>query len=197
MTGCSHQANIHVATTASWDVLRTLLCVEFGASIAPLSLSKRGVLSVDGVRRWVALERGILTVHANEAGEAIVLQADMTFVEVVWSNATPSTMHLPPVASTELRVTIEPEALNRQVETGRASVITPIGSFANPVPTTTELRGEQQRRTMTLFADTAAEKHAWAQALQSVASGRRGWAHARHEASVTMNAVRRMGQPRS
>ena len=181
--------------------------VELGASATPLSLSKRGVLSVDGVRRWVALERGILTVHADEAGTGrpaagrydgtVLLQADMTFVEVVWSNATPSTMHLPPVASTELRVTIEPEALNRQVETGRASVIAPIGSFANPVPTTTELRGEQQQRTVILFADTAAEKHAWALALQSVASGRRGWAHARHEAGVTMNAVRSMGRPRS
>ena len=182
--------------------------VELGTSIAPLSLSKRGVLSVDGVRRWVALERGVLTVHADEAGTTgrpaagrcdgtVLLRADMTFVEVVWSNATPSTMHLPHVASTELRVTIEPDALNRQVETGRASAMAPIGSFANPAPTTTELRGAQQQRTVVLFADTAAEKHAWALALQSVASGRRGWAHARHEAGVTMHAVRSMGRPRS
>ena len=179
------------------DGLRTLLCGGTRRINRP-AVAVQARRAVNGrCSEVVALERGILTVHANEAGEAIVLQADMTFVEVVWSNATPSTMHLPPVASTELRVTIEPEALNRQVETGRASVITPIGSFANPVPTTTELRGEQQQHTVILFADTAAEKHAWALALQSVASGRRGWAHARHEAGVTMNAVRRMGQPRS
>ena len=171
--------------------------VELGGAIAPLSLSKRGVLSMDGVRRWVNLEKGVLTVHADEAGSAVLLQAETTFVEVVASNATPSTMHLPPVAPTELRVTVDPEAMNRQVESGRASTITPIGGFANPVPSTTELRGQQQRRTMTFFADSSAEKYAWANVLQSVASGRRGWAHARHEAGVTMDAVRSMGHPRS
>ena len=184
-------------TAGSWMSYAPSFVVELSGSLAPLSLCKSGVLSVDGVRRWVAIEKGMLTIHTDEAGTAVLLQADMTYVEVVSSNATPSTMHLPPVAPTEVRVTIDPEALNRQVETGRASMITPLGSFANPVPTTTELRGQQQRRTMTFHADSAAEKQAWAQALQSVASGRRGWAHARHEAGVTMNAVRSMGQPRS
>jgi hypothetical protein len=122
----------------------------------------------------------------------------MMFVQCVWSNATRDTMHLPPFHECELHVTIEPEALNRAIDTARGSMPVPVGvgscggggGILNPHPTTTEHSGSMARQTVKLFADSASEKLAWVCALEATANGKRQWAHARHEASITMNAAR-------
>ena len=123
----------------------------------------------------------------------------MTWVEVVGNTATPQTMHLPRVAPTEIRVSVEPEALNREIDGNRGSApggmdMGPMGipgaGMLNRVPQTTEHTGNVQRVAVSLFAETTAEKMAWFAILQATASGRRSWAYARHEAGVTMNAAR-------
>jgi hypothetical protein len=143
----------------------------------------------------VTLEKGVLRVFANEDGTgAPSLEVSLVDVEVCYHNATRETMHLPPVGPTELRVTVEPQALNRAIESGRASAVTPLGGFMNQAPQTTEYSSTAQRLTVALFAETAADKYAWAQILTSTAIGRRTWAHARYEAGVTIHGLRTIGK---
>lgn len=184
----------------SWISYVPVFAVDLAGRMAPNSMTKRGVLVMEGVRRWVALEKGTLRIFADESGTGSpMLEASMMYVEVLHTNGIPGHYHLAPFAPTELRLTVEPEALNHAVDRGRGSMpvgivgvgVGPVGGgMLNPAPTTTELSGDVKRVSKTLFADSPAEKMAWVAVLGATSHGRRQWAHARHEASITMNAAR-------
>ena len=62
---------------------------DLAAVVAPNSMCKRGVLTVDNVRRWVALEDGALRVYADESGceeKKLLLDVNMQWVEVICSS---------------------------------------------------------------------------------------------------------------
>ena len=167
---------------------------DISARLAPNAMKKSGPLVMDGVRRWAVLESGVLRIFPDERGTgAPLLEVSMLYVEVVANNATPATMRLAPVGATELRVTIEPEAVNRAINEGRATAPGAgvlMGGCLNAVPSTDQHTGTVTRTTISLTADTSADKYAWARVLTATAAGRRAWAHARHEVSIASSALR-------
>lgn len=171
--------------------------LDIAGRMAPTSMTKKGMLTMDGKRRWTELEKGTLRVYDSEsASGAPLLEASMMFVEVISNNATPATYNLAPLAPCELRITVEPEALNRAIDRGRSSMPMPVGigmgggGMLNSVAATTEHSGNMARLTVCLFAESSAEKMAWVSVLSATAHGRRQWAHARHELNVTINAAK-------
>ena len=167
---------------------------DVSARVAPNTMKKSGPLSMDGVARWATLEGGRLRIFSDLSGTGNPhVDVSMLYVEVVANNATRATMRLAPVAPCELRVTIEPEAVNRAIDEGRATAPGAgvlLGGCLNAAPRTEQHTGTVSRRTISLTADSPAEKYAWAHILTATADGRRCWAHVKHEASITANAVR-------
>ena len=205
-----HEASMSGGTpraSGSWMSYAPTFALDLAGRVAPKTVAKCGVLTMDGIRRWVDMSGGMLKIYADEAASKLFLCAEMTWVEVVGNTATPQTRHLPRMSPTEIRITVEPEALNREIDAIRGSGpggmgMGPMGmpgaGMMNRAPQTTERTGDVQRVVVTLFAETSAEKMAWFAILQATASGRRTWAYARHEAGVTMNAARdSMGRARS
>lgn len=167
--------------------------LDIAGRLAPNTCSKAGLLTVHGTRRWVALDKGTLTIHADESASGTPLcQASMIYVEVIDQNNTPQSMHLPTLQRCELRVTVEPDAINHAIDRGRASMIpTPWPTaMLNRVDPTTQHTGDVQRVVVSLFADSPGEKMAWLRILNATSAGRRDWARVRHELKITKNAVR-------
>ena len=181
----------------SWMASVPSFALDVAGRMAPTSMRKTGVLTMDGLRRWTELKKGVLRVYADEsASGAPLLEASLLYVEVTSHNATPATFHLAPISPCELRITVEPEALNRAIDRGRGSMPTPVGvgmcggGMLNPHAATTEHSGGMARVTVCLFAESTAEKMAWASALSATAHGRRQWAHARHELNTAIAGVK-------
>ena len=137
-----------------------------------------------------------MAAETPRASGAPLLEASLLYVEVTSHNATPATFRLAPVSPCELRITVEPEALNRAIDRGRGSMPRPRrrgmcgGGMLNPHAATTEHSGGMARVTVCLFAESTAEKMAWASALSATAHGRRQWAHARHELNTAIAGVK-------
>ena len=187
----------------AWMSYAPSFALDVAGRMAPKTVCKRGLLTVDGIERWVTLEGGELKVYADEMGSgAIILMVSMLYVEVAGNNATPATRGMPPFAANEFRILVEPESVNHEISRNRQTAPVLIhgggamgagGGMLNRAPPTTELSANNvQRRSITLFASSANEKMAWVAILKATAHGRRSWAHARYEAGMAKSGVKEM-----
>jgi hypothetical protein len=83
-------------------------------NLAPKKVSKRGVITVDGRRRMVALKDGLLTVYETEAAEGggDPFVVEIKFCKVSQSSWAPSsTSGMPP---TVFVLDVDPQMVNRE-----------------------------------------------------------------------------------
>ncbi|KAJ8598297.1 hypothetical protein CTAYLR_006007 [Chrysophaeum taylorii] len=153
--------------------------------LAPSKLFKAGALTLDGVRRWVELRGGVLTISTTKGGE-LLFRAPMKFVQVVADAATRETArrHRGKIAPNEIALYVEPELMNREVDAQSSRF--GFGWFPGHLrpgytPPEASLAGDVKRQNFSLFADNAADKQSWRITLNTAAKSLRDWAYVKHE----------------
>ena len=175
------------AATQVWSRTSALAQSAVLGPLAPSRLSKRGVLVLDGVERWVELKRGILTIYETKDKDFLRFRAPLKFIRVVGDRSTRQNVRRgAAVAENEILLDVDPDLMNKEADHQNSSRI-PFGWFdhlrVGAHQAETGLSGPEglERQHFSLFAKTPTEKQSWRITLHSAASSLRNWAYAGHE----------------
>lgn len=169
--------------------------------LAPSRVAKSEVLALDGHPRLVKLGGGKLTIYesSTEASEKrVIFRAPIKFVRVVGDGHTASTVkqhRFGVVAPNEIRVYVEPEALNDEHNDMNGSGVgfgwCPGHLMVGPQAPMTAFAGDLKRQNFSLFAKDATAKHSWQTILTTSSNSSREWAYVKHEVKDTAKYVTR------
>jgi len=194
------EAKRRSSLSAALSRAATLTKTVVVGKLAPSKLKKRGTLALDGHRRFVELADATLTIYESPSlPRDAIFRAPIKYVKVVGDGASRRTVreHRGAVEPTEIRLYVEPEALNDEHNDQNRGGGGLGGGWMMPTHLNVGSRvnvdfftGDLKRQDFSLFCKDATEKHAWATTLHTVSSASREWAYASHEVRDSVASLR-------